>query len=586
MMYNTMDYVFETDTQYDVKITTIEKTQTLIRIGINVDFHKELKPEPIRLTWKTQGGGIHTRWDCMSVQNRRLYPNWEMTCNESRSASGMPLQCYIGKNGMNRVTVAVSDVKTPIQLRSGFVEENAQIAWELVLFSQPIGKISDYSTELIIDTDNIPYSESIGRVKEWWRKWGYTDSDQPEAAFEPVYSTWYSYHQNVTPDSLLKELESASKLGMKTVIVDDGWQTDDNSRGYAYCGEWSLAETKIPDMKDFADKVHGLGMKLMLWFSVPYVGIHSNVFECFKDKLLDPGDHEHFVLDPRYKEVREYLVSAYERAVEKWGIDGLKLDFIDSFKFFKESTEFSPHMDTGSVEDGVCMLLDEVYTKLTSIKPDILIEFRQSYVGPVMLKYGNMFRAFDCPMDPVTNRVSIVNLRLTSGKRAVHSDMIMWDNDEPTETAADKLINVLFSVPQISVRINELSRDHYKMLKYYLSFWNENKEVLAKGKLCAKNPEANFSLVNSELNGKMVAVAYSDRVLKINKHFTSISFVNGTGDDRLYIETLLDDAEYQYSIYNCTGDLIERGNAVISRGINEFSVPESGLISFSKMYDS
>ena len=27
---------------------------------------------------------------------------------------------------------------------------------------------------------------------------------------------------------------------MESIIVDDGWQTDDNNRGYAYCGDWAV----------------------------------------------------------------------------------------------------------------------------------------------------------------------------------------------------------------------------------------------------------------------------------------------------------------------------------------------------------
>ncbi len=35
------------------------------------------------------------------------------------------------------------------------------------------------------------------------------------------------------------------------------------------------------------------------------------------------------------------------------------------------------------------------------MKTAILDEFRQSYIGPAILKYGNMMRAADCPMDPL-----------------------------------------------------------------------------------------------------------------------------------------------------------------------------------------
>ncbi|MFP4199622.1 MAG: hypothetical protein ACLFSO_08540 [Halanaerobium sp.] len=34
-----------------------------------------------------------------------------------------------------------------------------------------------------------------------------------------------------------KEAEQAKKFGCEAVIVDDGWQTEDSSRGYAYCGD-------------------------------------------------------------------------------------------------------------------------------------------------------------------------------------------------------------------------------------------------------------------------------------------------------------------------------------------------------------
>ena len=53
-----------------------------------------------------------------------------------------------------------------------------------------------------------------------------------------------------------------------------------------------------------------------------------------------------------------------------------------------------------------------------------MIEFRQSYIGPAIRKYGNIFRAGDCPADILSNRIHTIDLRLTSGSTAVHSDML------------------------------------------------------------------------------------------------------------------------------------------------------------------
>ena len=370
---------------------------------------------------------------------------------------------------------------------------------------------------------------------------------------------------------------------MKTVIIDDGWQTDDSSRGYAYCGEWTTATTKISDMKNFVKRVHDLGMRIMLWYSVPYVGAYSPVFERFKDKLLNPDcERKYFVLDPRYPEVREYLVKTYENAVNEWDIDGMKLDFVDAFKLYESSNPFSEQMDTASVETAVCILLCEIHKRVMAIKPDILIEFRQSYISPIMLRYGNMFRVCDCPMDPVTNRVGSINLRLTSGDRAVHSDMIMWDAAAAAETAAQGLINALFSVPQISMRINELSEEHYKMLKTYLGVWNENREVLSHGELKAESPEANYSIVTARKNSQLAAVAYSNPILTLTDKLSKITFVNGTGKDRLYIENKGNAVEYKCTIITCTGEYTMQYDLLLHNGVNVFTVPVSGIIKLEK----
>jgi hypothetical protein len=64
--------------------------------------------------------------------------------------------------------------------------------------------------------------------------------------------------------------------------------------------------------------VHALGMKYLLWYSVPFVGVHTKAFERFKDKFLSPpkpdGKAQWFTLDPRFPDVREYLIDIYERA--------------------------------------------------------------------------------------------------------------------------------------------------------------------------------------------------------------------------------------------------------------------------------
>ena len=82
-------------------------------------------------------------------------------------------------------------------------------------------------------------------VSEYWN----SDCGAVAALWEPVYSTWYAYHQNLDSKTLLKELAAAKEFGMTAVIIDDGWQTEDSERGYAQCGD--RQPKKLGDMSRF-----------------------------------------------------------------------------------------------------------------------------------------------------------------------------------------------------------------------------------------------------------------------------------------------------------------------------------------------
>ena len=116
-------------------------------------------------------------------------------------------------------------------------------------------------------------------------------------------------------------------------------------------------------------------------------------------------------------------------------------------------------------QEALDVLLTEVMDELTSVRPDILIEFRQRYIGPQIRKYGNLLRVSDCPGSGISNRVGIVDLRLLSGKTAVHSDMLMWHEAETAQDAALQVLSCIFSTVQISVSLDKLTEEMKKMLK-------------------------------------------------------------------------------------------------------------------------
>ena len=555
-------------TENEIKKQTLTKVKCgeVCEYLLNIEFENEVSPKKYSLIWEEDQIDMLGFWSSKASQQHNINPDWCMRKEESRTASGMPLIALYNKRNLNRELIALSDTANPTKLQAGVVEENGKIRFRIDLFDAICPKMREYSVTIRIDKRSIPVTEAIMSTKEWWGGETYI----PEHATLPMYSCWYSFHQHTIPSEILEECKIAKALGMDTVIVDDGWQTDDNSRGYAFCGDWKICEKKIPDMKKFVDDVHDLGMKFMVWFSVPFVGVESENYEKFKGKYLY-NNNEKSILDIRFKEVRDFLVDIYVDYVKKYNWDGLKLDFIDSFKLSEESSTDYENMDTVSVEVALDRLLNEVTTKLKKINPEILIEFRQSYVGPIVSKYGNMLRVGDCPNDAIINRVHSLDLRLTSGKTAVHSDMLMWSKNDTNEAVMYQLLAVMFSVPQISIRFDNITSDHKRLLKSFLSFWREHRDTLMNGKLTAYNIDANYTVAKCEKNGESVSVLYQN-IPVIVENSTEYIF-NSTGNDYIYVEC---DTERSYILYDLFGNPYKEGTA--HKGVTKIPLKNCGML--------
>lgn len=559
----------------DIRVENERVIDGVQYFDVRLSFEGEEIPEPFKVSFDFPSVDIYSVWSPSVRYDRHIGPSWRKKLTESRLASWMPLHAMVSADGKNRITVALSDAKTPTSISTGVHEHSALFTCEIIFFTVKVAALHEYVATVRVDWRDMPYYDAIYGAVEWWEKeCGYTPAYVPEHAKLPMNSLWYSYHQDLRPEEIIKECELSKPLGMDTVIVDDGWQTYDLGRGYITCGDWEMSPVKFPDMRSFVDRVHAIGMKVMLWYSVPFIGIEAKNFERFKGMVLDEcaNGKTVFVFDPRYKEVRDYLIGIYSKAVREWDLDGVKLDFIDSFALKGRSLEYDERRDYQSLEDAIDVLMTDVHDALSAIDPEIMIEFRQTYVGPAIRKYGNMLRVGDCPNDSYRNRHNIINLRLTSGKTAVHSDMVMWHKDDKVESAALQLVSLLFGVPQISVRIAELPEDHKRMLAFYLGFWRENRDTLIEGKLLAANPESSYSIACSEKDGRAVFVSYTDTLIECSR-YDEIVAVNASRAKALLIK---DAVGKSYRVLNCMGEELATGS--VSVAIEQIAVPLSGMI--------
>ncbi len=574
-------YKLTSNAAFTASFTISSPIDGLTNIHVTAKALAEPSKLELRLNWQTPAIGVHAEWSPLNYRAKTVKPSWG-GFESSNATTSAPVFANVAYDDTNKMTIACSDSKNAVRIRSGAIERVAMLQNDVIINVDC--NITDYEADIRIDTREIPFYRAVADVAKWWETYdGYAPIFVPEEARSPIYSTWYSYLKNIDADAIVADCEYFAKLGCKAVIVDDGWQTSDyHTGGYDYCGDWEVTDSKGLDMKSFVDAVHSTGMKFILWYAVPFFGIHSKAYERFKDKMLanDVNHGNTYIIDPRYPEVREYLIGIYKKAVLDWGLDGFKLDFID---YFKQSSEVKPGMDYVSVYDAVDRLMKDVMTTLKALNPEILIEFRQKYIGPLMRSFGNMLRVSDCPNDSFSNRLGTLSLRLTSGETAVHSDMVQWHPDEPVELAAFQLTNILFSVPQISVRHDKIPESHRRMLEFYLGFWTKYRFALLDGELSLKNYAGDWSFVSAKADNTTVGVVYSGRIAAISEPTDEIVLVNASLEREIIIDAPAL-GRYDYTVVNCMGETVARGELdTVEAGLTRIAVPVNGAVMMRKI---
>ncbi|MGX7196004.1 glycoside hydrolase family 36 protein [Enterococcus olivae] len=535
--------------------------------------------EPLAVTFSFPLIEISRFWTPVSGGEDHL-PNLWSTPLETQINYSMPLFSFLNEAGQNKWVVALSEAKYKVETLVGVHEETACLH---LTFRIP--QLFDLR-QLYIYTDEETKEFYQGITEA--RQWMYQINDleplaRNEKAYQPVYSTWYSFHQSLNQVAIEKQKEYFKENHLKTIILDDGWQTDDSNRRYAYAGDWEIARKKFPDMKNHIQKFQKEGINYLVWITLPYIGKNTAAFHRFEQKFLYYDEYQQAgILDPRYPEVREYLIEKLMHLIEELNLDGLKIDFVDAFK---ESQPIrNEAMDGLSLENAIEELLQELTKRCIAYKADFLFEYREDYFGPWMNQLANIIRVKDCPNDLNRNRYSIANLRLLCPTAAIHSDMILFHSEETMAYTAFQLLHCLFGVIQLSVDLTQLSSQQRKLLRFWMNYQQENFSTLFEKAFQPLNPHARYNLIIAGDETKKITAKYqSDIVLPLDRmRADEVDIINATLDDSLVLSDEKQEAvTYELTIFDVFGEFVDSRKTIIDR-ISTIEVPSGGFIRIKK----
>ncbi len=567
--------------------TKLVNTNGVDYITLTMHTDDPTVPSEMKISFEHPAINIQHTWRTCNNFAKHTPVTWMMNNRViSKGCSEAPVICCYDGAGVSRLCFAVDDALNETYLQAGIDEETCEFRCECRFFFSATAPFTDYEVIMRVDPIEKTYYEALGDVSKWWESMDkYKPAPVPEHATLPMYSTWYSYHQSITPEAIEAECKLAKEIGCESIIVDDGWMAPEHS-AYYYCGDWTPLKDKFPDMAAHVKSVHDLGLKYMLWFSVPFLGTKSKAYEKFKNKTLNgvSSCEGALVLDPRYPKVREYLSDIYLNAVRNWDLDGFKLDFVDRFEQpYEDGANDDKGRDRLSVASAAYALLDDVTSKLNAEKDNMLFEFRQKYIGPVMRKFGNMMRANDCAYDSIQNRVRIVDIRLLCGKTACHSDMLTWNYDCSVSEAARQITNIIFSVPQISVRLADIPQNHIDMLKFYLNFFKNYKDTLLFGDFIPMYPSANYAAVIGCNDKQFVGAIYDNVIMPIDRIVSDNAIINSSFTDSVVISAKSNIGNFHAECYSPDSQLSWTEDVVINEGIQKFNIPQCGVLFLKKL---
>ncbi|MFI5251391.1 MAG: alpha-galactosidase [Bacteroidota bacterium] len=151
------------------------------------------------------------------------------------------------------------------------------------------------------------------------------------------WCSWYYYYQNISEDSILVNLNTAAKelkkSGLSYIQIDDGYQVA--------AGDWDMNKKFPHGHAWLVQQIHDKGFRAGLWLAPFAVAESSAIYRDHRNWLLK-GDGDTlkqfstnswwggriYSLDPTIPEAQDWLERLFDKIVNEWGYDYVKIDFL------------------------------------------------------------------------------------------------------------------------------------------------------------------------------------------------------------------------------------------------------------------
>ena len=222
------------------------ETDGVLLLDLSLHADEPVVPEQVVLSFEQFLPDVYAIWSPNAGDDRYIRADWNGTDMNSRSASGAPVQCLHAQDGMNRLTVSLSDAAEACCISVSVSEEFAVYAWNLYFFTQLTAPLQDYAVQIRLDYRPVRYETAVRDVVTVF---DYEIAPYSNMVLGEVYARqgrWWSYtpHWHPQPEVYYYKFDRPEGFGA-CFIGETAYTVKDGSAG-CFTGGYTHAQVTAP----------------------------------------------------------------------------------------------------------------------------------------------------------------------------------------------------------------------------------------------------------------------------------------------------------------------------------------------------
>lgn len=565
---------------FSVDVSPLETSKALARIRMKPGARLTIRSLSLQVS--VPNAGVNRIWYTQQIDGLGHHAYISLPWGATIMASGhfgCLLTAFQDRYGQNRGLLALKNQSGDGSLH--FSVEYGGPAMRMIINRFVQGGVwhaDEIDETAYFDIGDVPWNHAVDAFSAWYDREFKLTYDTPRFCWEPAFNTWYPIKRNQREDLVFALATQCRDLGIKTFEIDSGWFTN--------AGTWQLDTKKIPDLKALVKKINDIGLKVIVWFSAFDAGGSKELQDlCVVNNGKPTGK-----LCPRNPKVRERAARLVREIMETYGLDGLKMDFLDARGVPMQMCEATHEHTCEFVSDGVTETMEMMSAAMRKVKPDAIIEYRLNYATVATRKFATIFRGQDAPSDPDHARRHLALLRAWSRGVAVHADYAYWTKDMTDVNVAKYMACMVFyGVPTISVNFDDLPKRHFDITKNWLAFYNRHMQRLMTGQLDHLSDDFHYSTARASSDGFTYIPCFLREwpsvLMVLPDHTREIYLANMTNHPRIL--TRVEGVNGSYSVSTADLMLVEKTGSQRITAKNgaldiDIEVPVGGLLVLKK----